>query len=173
MDGRMDRAQITELYRKHGPMVLRRARALLGDEQAAKDAMQEVFIRALKAGSEFRGESSPTTWLYRVTTNYCLNQMRDGARRRQLLSENAPPPDVAPADSPESRLGIAQVIARAPQEMREILVYYFVDHMNHEEIAALMGVSRRTVGNRLESFYALARQAFGEPAAAGAGEKPS
>src|SRR5438874_384381 len=61
------------LYGLYGPMVLRRARAMLGDDHAAHDAAQEIFERALRAWSEFRADASPVTWLYRATTNHCLN----------------------------------------------------------------------------------------------------
>ena len=80
----MDLSDIDILYRRYGPLVLRRARAILGDEEAAQDAAQEVFMRAMTKGHAFRGESSPVTWLYRITTNYCLNQIRDKSRRREI-----------------------------------------------------------------------------------------
>jgi RNA polymerase sigma-70 factor (ECF subfamily) len=125
------RAEIDALYRQYGPSVLRRARAILGNEAAAKDALQEVFIRAIRAGDGFRGEASPMTWLYRVTTNLCLNQLRDHARRAELLAENAPPPgEGAAVPGHDERLTVARVLARLPEELREIAVYYFVDQMN-------------------------------------------
>src|SRR5438309_1286154 len=78
----MDQASMEALYRTYGSMVLRRARTLLGDEHAAQDMVQEVFMKAIRAFPTFRGESSLTTWLYQVTTNHCLNTIRVRARRR-------------------------------------------------------------------------------------------
>src|SRR5262249_15895060 len=123
----MNVASIEELYRKHGPMVLRRARSILGNDQAAKDAMQEVFIKAIQAGSAFRGESSPTTWLYRVTTNHCLNVIRDRARRSELLAEHGTPSESLSPRSPEDRLAVARLLSELPKELAEIALYYFVD----------------------------------------------
>lgn len=60
----------SELYQRYGVLVLRRARALLNDEQAARDATHDVFVKVLSALDDFRQESSPVTWLYRATTNH-------------------------------------------------------------------------------------------------------
>jgi RNA polymerase sigma-70 factor (ECF subfamily) len=56
---------------------------------------------------------------------------------------------------------VRQLLLEVPEQLREIAVYYYVDQMDQEEIAALLGVSRRTVGNRLEEFKAAARAAGG------------
>lgn len=156
----MEIAAIEELYRKHGAMVLRRTRSILGDEAAARDAMQDVFVQAIQEGNAFRGDASPVTWLYRIATNLCLNRIRDGARRRQLLAENAPAAEAEDGPTPEDRMTLAAVLARVPEELREIAVCYHVDQMNQDEIAVLLGVSRRTVGNRLEAFRAAAKAAL-------------
>jgi RNA polymerase sigma-70 factor (ECF subfamily) len=153
-------ASIETLYRTYGPAVYRRARTILGDDQAARDALQEVFVRALKAGAQFRDEASPTTWLYRVTTNYCLNQVRDAARRAQLLAAQGPRVEGATGTF-DDRLVIARMLAAMPDELQEIAVYYYVDHMNQDEIAAIVGVSRRTIGNRLEAFRSSALKSIG------------
>lgn len=158
----MTLAPIEELYRRHGAMVLRRARRILGDEEAARDAMQEVFVKVMRERETFRGESSPVTWLYKVTTNLCLNKIRDASRRRQLLAENASPSDVSGEAAPEDRAAVAKLIGALPDELREIAVYYYVDEMNQDEIAEITGVSRRTIGNRLEEFRTAARAALGE-----------
>lgn len=148
---------IEQLYERYGPLVHRRARALLGDDQAAWDALQEVFVRALKGRDAFRHEASPTTWLYRITTNYCLNILRDDARRRSKLELRAVErPDVKPVE-PELRLALAQVMGQLSPEVCEMAVYSHVDRMSHDEIAVLMNVSPRTVGNRLKEFAAQAR----------------
>jgi RNA polymerase sigma-70 factor (ECF subfamily) len=143
-------------------MVLRRARAILGEEQAAKDILQEVFIRVLHGAAAFRGESSPATWLYRMTTNLCLNQLRDRARRSEILAARWVK-DATFEDAPESRMTVSRVLSGLPEELREIAIYYFVDQMNQEEIAEILQVSRRTVGYRLEQFRELAQAATEEP----------
>src|SRR3954454_2212716 len=85
----INRAEIEELYRRYGALVRRRARSILSDEHEAQDAMQEVFVRVIAAMAEFRGQSQPSTWLYRITTNLCLNRIRDNRRRRDRLAEAA------------------------------------------------------------------------------------
>jgi RNA polymerase sigma-70 factor, ECF subfamily len=140
------------LYERYGAVVYRRARRLLGDEQAAWDAVQEVFVRALKHARRFRREASPTTWLYRITTNYCLNILRDAARHDRKLGTHAGPAPASADPHPDLRLTMVRVLSRLPKELGEIAVYHHVDRMSHEEIASVIGVSRRTVGNRLKEF---------------------
>ncbi len=151
-----------ELYSQYGAMVLRRARAMLGEEQAARDATQEIFVKVLGAWAAFRADSSPVTWLYRATTNHCLNLLRNGARHSaalDLLTHGSV--DHAPAGLDE-RVTLRAVLDRVPAALREIAVYYYLDQLSHDEIAKLTGVSRRTIGNRLVEFHAAARVAAGE-----------
>ena len=148
-----------QLYAQYGPMVLRRARAMLSDEHAARDAAQEIFLKVLESMAQFRAESSPVTWLYRATTNHCLNLLRDGARRNRALDALAfVSSDEAEAGLDE-RLTLNAVLAQVPEPLREIAVYYYLDQMSHDEIAQLIGVSRRTVGNRLVEFHAACKVA--------------
>jgi RNA polymerase sigma factor (sigma-70 family) len=152
----MDNAEIEFLYRKYGRMVLRRAQAILSDAQAAQDVMHEVFLNVLRTPAAFRRESSPVTWLYRATTNQCLNALRSGRRRSAALAlgearSSAP-------GSPDARVELTQLLFLAPDEVREIAIYYFVDQMNREEIAELLGISVRTVGYRVEAFRAMAHR---------------
>jgi len=145
---------IEDLYRRHAGMVLRRARQLVGDD-AAEDIVHEVFIRAARNWLGFRGQASITTWLYRITTNQCLNHLRDESARRQRATRAAVAPGLAPAA--EDRLGVAELLRSLPEALREVAVYYYVDQMDQREIAELTGVSERTVRNRLQEFLALAR----------------
>jgi RNA polymerase sigma-70 factor (ECF subfamily) len=156
----MDSGSIEALYRAYGPSVLRRAQAILREEQAARDALQEVFVRVLKGGYELRDDASPMTWLYRVTTNYCLNVLRDRGRRDVALSRNGPA-NAIEAPVAEDRYAVSEILARVPNELAEVAIYYYVDQMNQDEIAEMMGVSRRTIGNRLEAFREAARMEVG------------
>jgi RNA polymerase sigma-70 factor (ECF subfamily) len=55
----------------------------------------------------------------------------------------------------EARVVVKKILREVPEDLQEIAIYYYVDEMSHEEIAAIVGVSRRTVGNRLATFQAL------------------
>lgn len=169
----IDRAELEALYRSYGSLVRRRARSLLGDDLEAQDAMQEVFVRVIGAMSEFRRQSQPSTWLYRITTNLCLNRLRDGKRRRDHLSRvtgtavpghslggSGPPPD--------ARVMMRRVLATIDPELAEIAIYYFVDEMDQAEIAKVVGVSRRTIGYRLDRFRAEAQRVLGDDSLAAA-----
>lgn len=156
----MKHSTIEQLYRRYGPTVLRRARAILGNEDMARDLLQEVFVQVVEQKGRFRGEASPMTWIYRITTNLALNRLRDGRRRDQLLRERqAPPGTMEPVV--EARLTLASILLEVPEELRAIAIYHHVDRMTHAEIATILGVSRRTIGNRLEEFHRRARAAAG------------
>jgi RNA polymerase sigma factor (sigma-70 family) len=168
----LGRAELEALYRSYGPLVRRRARSLLGDDPEAQDAMQEVFVRVIGAMAEFRGQSQPSTWLYRITTNLCLNRLRDGKRRRDHLlrlgedavASSAPRTQSGPP--PETRATLRRVLAGIPEELAEIAIFYYVDEMDQAEIATILGVSRRTIGYRLDRFRAEAQRILGDAAIA-------
>jgi RNA polymerase sigma-70 factor (ECF subfamily) len=164
----IDRGELEALYRNYGALVKRRARGILGDETEAQDAMQEVFVRVIGAMHEFRRQSQPSTWLYRITTNLCLNRLRDGRRRRDHLArlgqEAIATPRTAGAVSPEMKATLQRLLAVVPPELSEIAVYYYVDEMDQAEIAKLVGVARRTVGYRLDRFRAEAAKLLELPA---------
>ena len=166
----MDHAEIEALYRTYGPSVRRRARAILGDDQAAEDVMHEVFVTAIQARERFRGEASPMTWMYRIATNRCLNLLRDRSTRARLLAREHRDATMTSGPATEARLVLRRVLDQVPAELCEIAIYYFVDQMNQDEIAAIVGVSRRTVGNRLDEFRAAAGLATRPALAVGAEE---
>lgn len=75
------RVWLRELYVKFGGSVYGRCQYLLKDSAKAEDAMQDVFARAMLNEREFRGESSPLTWLLKITTHHCLNLLRGDAAK--------------------------------------------------------------------------------------------
>ncbi len=148
-------------FDKFGPMVYRRALVLLGDPNEAEDATQEVFIRALQNEDKFRAESSVSTWLYRITTNYCLNQVRNRATRRRILEAHGKDPVVHPIEAePANMIAIRRLLAEADERQATAAVYVYVDGMRREEVAELLGCSVRTVGNLLDRFNEWARHAL-------------
>lgn len=147
-----------DLYQRYKPLVLRRVLRFY-DRGEAEDVVQEVFVKVMEQGDAFRGESSPTTWLYRIATNHCLNRLRDAGRRRELLQENAPMLSARRQQASQHAAALLeQIWAKVDDdELRQIAVYHYVDGMTHAEIARVLDVSRRTVGNRLNQLTELAR----------------
>jgi len=155
-------ALVQELYLRYGSVVHRRASVLLGSAAEADDAVQDVFMRVIHAFAEFRAESSPMTWLYRVTTNLCLNRLRNETRRRELRALVNEPSSCSCRRievTPELR----DALGRIPESQAMAGIYYFVDGMTHQEIATLLDVSRRTVGNWVEAFARQLREELSEP----------
>lgn len=142
------RLDVERLYRSHGQIVLRRARALLGNESDAQEALQEVFASLLRAPDALRNASSIVGWLYQATTHWCLNQLRNRRTGARLL-ELRPPPR-ADAPSPEPMAEVRSLLSLLPDEVAAAVVYHHLDGMTHEEVAELLGCSRRKVGYLLE-----------------------
>jgi len=84
----MDRDAFRRLYERYSGHVYGRCRFLLKDEDAARDAVQDVFLKAMDHGSGFRNEAQPSTWLLRIATNHCLNILRMNQNKtRQAVAE--------------------------------------------------------------------------------------
>ena len=147
------------LFDQYGPLIYRRARRILGTDTDAADATQEIFIRAMLAASGFDGTGKELHWLYRITTNHCLNVIRDRRRRRELFEEHVARAPRSEAATAPDLVTLRRLLARVPEEQARAAIHVYLDGMSHEEAAELLGVSRRTVGNLLERFQAQAQAA--------------
>ena len=145
------------MYDRYGDRVFRQARSLLRDPDRARDATQEVFLRA--AQHPIPASTPPLPWLVRVTRNLCLNVIRDKRRRGELLANRPLVHECEPET--DARLAWDRLLAQVPSDLRQIVVDYYVEELSHQEIAAVRGVSRRTIGNRLAAFQALALELLG------------
>jgi RNA polymerase sigma-70 factor (ECF subfamily) len=99
------------------------------------------------------------SWLYRATTHFCLNQLRNRRTGARLLEDRvAPALPRAAGSAVEALAELRSILARMPAEVAAAAVYYHMDGMTHAEIAELLGCSRRQVGYLLErGQQALAR----------------
>ncbi|XYH98601.1 RNA polymerase sigma factor [Sorangium sp. So ce1128] len=139
--------ELERVYAEHGHVVLRRARRILGDEEEAREALQEIFVSLIDHPDQFAGHSSITTFLYRVTTNLCLNKLRDHRRRaNKLLEHGAAQADRQSGPVAEASVEAQELLMRLPEKLARVAVHYYIDEMTHEEIADMLGCSRRMVG---------------------------
>jgi DNA-directed RNA polymerase specialized sigma24 family protein len=95
-----------------------------------------------------------------VTTNLCLNRLRDEGRRRGLVARYLPRDEPKDSDT-EVRAVAVDIFRRVANDLQEIAIHYHRDGMTCAEIAAVLRVSRRTIGNRLEAFHSEAAAVVG------------
>lgn len=155
----MEKLQIESLYNQYGASLYRRARHLLRNDQEASDILQDVFVAVVKYGDSFRQESSPYTWLYRITTNLCLNRIQKNKKFDLMATEKLPMG--AQVDQPYTK-DWDKFVGKLDVKTRQVLVHRYHDDMGQEEIAELMGITRKTVYNYLEKIEARYKKFLGE-----------
>ncbi|MGD9346801.1 MAG: sigma-70 family RNA polymerase sigma factor [Candidatus Aminicenantes bacterium] len=147
---------IEEYYTRYGPMVLRRCRQLLRDEEKALDAMQEVFTKLMISQKRLKG-NYPSSLLFRISTNVCLNMIRDHKHHRSIDSDSE---DImiqlGSYDEGEDRLVVRDMLDRLfrkeKQSTREIATLHFVDGMTLQEVADEVGLSLSGVRKRIREL---------------------
>ena len=130
---------------------------LTGDEEDARDVVQETYLRAFRGLKRFRGDAQFTTWLYRITANCASTHLgRRAKHRHDELADDAPladtDPDVDPAartdaQATRDRLGVA--LRTLPPRLRAVVVLRDVYDLPHEAIAAELGISESAAKVRL------------------------
>jgi RNA polymerase sigma-70 factor (ECF subfamily) len=145
---------VEKYYRVYGPMVLRRCRFLLREEESALDAMQEVFVRLIKNRERLTGRY-PSSLLYRMATNVCLNIIRE-RKRRPVTPVDEALALISALDVTEKRFWVIDLLdklfEKEPPSTREIAVMRYIDQLTHEEVAEATGMSVSGVRKRLRSL---------------------
>ena len=135
-------------------MVLRRCRALLREEEAALDAMQDTFIQVLRRQKALH-DQAPSSLLYTIATNICLNAMRKKKRAPFLLDDEILQ-QIAGTEDPETKAITVHFLDRLfrteKESTRTIAVLHYVDRLTLEETAAKVGLSVSGVRKRLRSL---------------------
>ena len=134
---------LEEAVKAHGDNLLRLCFLYLHDRMLAEDAVQETFLRAYRAHSRFRGDSSEKTWLTRIAINVCKSALR---RERPLpLSEAA-------EGSYENRFRddtVLQAVCALPDKLREVVLLYYFQELSTPEIAQMLHLPRNVITARL------------------------
>lgn len=166
-----DRAAFTALVRRHQGPLFHFAFRQLRSAPAAEDVVQEAFVRVVQSAAEFKNEARFTTWVYTITRNLCIDQLRKRAHRRHPSLDEARGDDgdrtlgeVVPdrgADVERDAVGaelqqqVAAAVELLPPNQKEVFLMREVAHLPFKEIAAITGVPENTVKSRMR--YALER----------------
>lgn len=157
-----DAEAFSTLVDSHQERLLRLCERLLGDAEEARDAAQEVFLKAYRKADEARPQGQVYTWLYRIAVNHCLNRLR----RRKLVrflrwedpgERDAPafdPPDggADPAAALEARRrwqATRRAIAKLPENQRAVVVLVRFEGLSYKQAAEVLGVTEGAVESRL------------------------
>jgi RNA polymerase sigma-70 factor (ECF subfamily) len=148
-----DESAFATLVGRHREKVFRLACRYLGDVNAAEDLAQETFLRVYRARNSWRPEAKFTTWLYRVTANACLNELR--ARRvRKAVETTAPAdrggevredsPDLAAVDPAEAAskgevaIRVRAAVEALPEDQRMAVLLSKYEGLSYRELADAM-----------------------------------
>lgn len=164
-------AAFNALFARHSSWVLNLAYRLTGNADDAADMTQDAFVRAYRSIGRYDGRAAFTTWLYRVTVNVCLDELKRRGRRpvaiTSLLDEDDPTPepdDPAPdlhqeLEARERRRVLLQAIYALPPKHRSVLVLYELEGLSYDQMAGALGTNVGTVKSRLNrARLALRRQ---------------
>lgn len=157
-----------ELVRRYETKIYTLAYRFTGNHADAGDLAQETFIRVYQSLSSFRGDSSFATWLYRVASNVCRDELRRQQRRKkvsldEMLQQPSGPALYSAEESPQEALEKAEIrelvqgcLDELSEEHRLILVMREIQGLSYEEMADTLDCNLGTVKSRLSR----ARQAL-------------
>ena len=149
-----------ELIRRHDDRMRGLAYRLLADRHGMDDALQESYLKAYRALDRFRAGSDFGTWLYRITYNACIDELRK--RKRSPVSSEDPVDPVSSSPGPERVVSASETVRAAlatlPIDQRVTVVLVDGEGFDHREAAKILGVQPGTVASRLHRARAALRQ---------------
>ena len=122
----------------------------LRDQEQAKDAVQETFFKAYRNLDTFRGESAEKTWLMKIALNTCRDMRKTSwflHMDRRVTPEMLPEASVPFKEIEE---GLIVDVMNLPFRLREVVLLYYYQSMDTNEIAQTMGIARSSVSGRLQ-----------------------
>lgn len=163
-----DRHAFERLYRQHVNRVFSLCARMVADRARAEELTQDVFVRAWEKLHLFRGESSFSTWLHRLTVNVVLNARKSDGRQRTRFEENDD--DAGGMDAhagvvgmplaPGDMLDLEEAITKLPPGARRVFILHDVEGYKHEEIADMLGVTSGATKAQLHRARLLLREAL-------------
>jgi RNA polymerase sigma-70 factor (ECF subfamily) len=158
-----DHAAFRDLVRHHDAGLRALAFRLLGDAARMDDVLQEAYVKAYRGLASFRGESSVRTWLYRITYNACLDDMRRRSRvtdmpMQSVADRAASGPD--PGERAVLRSGLSAALSLLPPDQRAAVLLVDAEGFDYAAAAGVLGVAEGTVASRASRARATLRAAL-------------
>ena len=152
-----------DAYERYGRALLRKAERIVGNREDARDILQALFVDL------YQRSDAPMDlpYLYRAITNRCLTFLRDEGNRGRLLERHdealVPARRTAYDDQIIGHDLLLKLVRVLDAGEGEVLAYRFIDDMTQDEIATLLGLSRKTIGKRLDRIRDAVRRMMAAP----------
>jgi RNA polymerase sigma-70 factor (ECF subfamily) len=145
-----DRSAFAELFEQYKNLVYKTAYLVLNDAAEAEDALQEIFLSVHGSLGSFDPQKGAfTTWLYRVTLNYCLNHRRK--QKHPSLESLYPPPSVGfPGEQLANEDAVWQTMQSLSDKLRSVVILRYYWELPYAEIAQILDLPLGTVKSRLD-----------------------
>ncbi|MEW6209574.1 MAG: sigma-70 family RNA polymerase sigma factor [Acidobacteriota bacterium] len=161
-----NRDSFARIYRRYYSRAFRLAYAMTGQKEAAEDLAQEMFIRAWQKINQFRGESSFSTWFYRLAVNCSINYRKrdrrqtfeDGEKIESLPQAEATGQMEAKILRRQIQTEVRRAVLSLKPELRVIVVLKDIEGLNYQEIAERVNCSEGTIASRLNRARKLLAQ---------------
>lgn len=159
-----DVSAFEELIESYQKKIYNLSYRIIGNYDDAADMAQEVLIRIFRSIASFKGQSSFSTWIYRITTNVCLDEIRrkknkkiisldeeirmeDGEIKRQIMSDDLQPDAVA--EQEELRSIVSNAINSLPDDHRLVITLRDIQGLSYDEISTVLDCPIGTVKSRI------------------------
>lgn len=160
-----------ELYReiinRYQVRLFTYARYIIGDDDKAKDAVQEAFIKAYRNLNSFDANKKFSSWIYRITHNEAINIIKKYKRETTLPDESRLPMTEDAhieklLEQAEQNEAVQQLIEALPVMYKEVIVLFFIEEKSYEEISDILRIPLGTVGIRISRGKDRLRQLLSE-----------
>ncbi|HSE18847.1 MAG TPA: sigma-70 family RNA polymerase sigma factor [Pyrinomonadaceae bacterium] len=165
METKGDIEEFEEIYRRHNKRVYSICFRMLRNASEAEDLTQQVFIQLFRKLHTFRGESSFTTWLHRLTVNQVLMHLRRSVVRTEKITDDGSTPVrvVRGTENPSrmaliDRIALNQAIGQLPPGYRMVFILHDLEGFEHEQIGKMLGCAVGTSKSQLHKARQRLRQ---------------
>ena len=154
---RRDESAFGELVGRYQDRLFTVAHRLLRNRADAEDAVQRAFLNCYLRSDTYDARWQVSTWLYRVLTNVCVDELR----RRKGAGLAVETPDAGPiVEKPGQHLDLRRALEKVPTEARLLLALRYVDGLSYGELAKIRGISINTVKSQLARGKSILRKAL-------------
>jgi len=163
-----DVSAFEQLMRKHQKSVINTIYRFIGNGAEAEELAQEVFLKVYNSVQKYKPKAKFSTWLYKIVTNLCLNELRRkrfepvslddlAEETNDFIDAKQIPPDIA-LERKELVIRVKKAVESLPEKQRMALILREYDGLSYKEIAEVMGCSVASIQSRLQRAKATLKE---------------